>query len=88
MEKKLNDYLNKNPEANIEWYENYKLKREWIKEICEMVEPLNVNPYMYHHGAIMALHYSEEIKASAIRNEKELIVAKAFSIHASIIGKV
>lgn len=56
--------------------ELYKLKKEWIKEIVEITKPLNVNPYMYYHGALKALKYDEMVNAAAIRNKKRLIVAK------------
>lgn len=56
--------------------EFYKLKKEWIKEIVEITNPLDVNPYMYYHGAFKSLKYDDEMEQSAIRNNKPLIVAK------------
>lgn len=56
--------------------EFFKLKKSWIKEIVEMTKPLNVNPYMYYHGAIKALKDDKTIQETAIRNNKKLIIAK------------
>ncbi|MBQ4342546.1 MAG: HAD-IIB family hydrolase [Erysipelotrichaceae bacterium] len=59
-----------------EFHEFYKLKKEWIREIVEITEPLNVNPYMYYHGGLKAMKYTDEMNECAIRNQKPLIVAK------------
>lgn len=56
--------------------EHFKLKKEWIKEIVEITKPLNVNPYMYYHGALKALKDDDNIRATGIRNKKRLIIAK------------
>lgn len=66
-----------------EFNEFYKLKKEWIREIVEMTEPLNVNPYMYYHGAIKSMKDDEQIQQSAIRNKKSLIVANDIEDFAS-----
>lgn len=59
-----------------QFHEFYKLKKEWIKEIVEITEPLNVNPYMYYHGALKAMKYTDEMNECAIRNNRPLIIAK------------
>lgn len=59
-----------------EFHEYYKLKREWIKEIVEMTKPLNVNPYMYYHGAMKAMKMDASIEGACQRNHKSLIIAK------------
>ena len=56
--------------------EFYKLKKNWIKEIVEITKPLNVNPYLYYHGAIKALKDDQTIQKTALRNNKKLIIAK------------
>lgn len=58
------------------FYEYYKLKKEWIKEIVEMTAPLNVNPYMYYHGSLKSMRYDADIEGACQRNRKSLIVAK------------
>lgn len=63
-------------ESSGKLYEKYKLKKEWIKEIVEMVEPLNVNPYMYFHNGIIAMKYDENMEQTAIRNKRKLYIAK------------
>lgn len=64
-------------------YENYKLKKEWIREIVEMTKPLNVNPYMYYHGGFLAMKDDENMHLTAERNHKPLYIAKDIDEFAS-----
>lgn len=64
-------------------HEKYKLKREWIKEIVEMTEPLNVNPYMYYHGGLIAMKYDDNMEQTSIRNNRKLYIAKDINDFAS-----
>ena len=44
------------------------LKREYIKEIMEMMEPLGLNPFVYKEGYMLSVRYDEMMNSSAIRN--------------------
>lgn len=54
----------------------YKLKREWIKEIIEMMAPFQLNPFMYYHDSMLTMHIDESTKRSSQRNHTGIIIAK------------
>jgi Cof subfamily protein (haloacid dehalogenase superfamily) len=53
--------------------EFYKLKAEVIKEIIEMMKPLDLNPFVYKDGYMLSGRLDEEMKASAVRNHEPAI---------------
>ena len=57
-------------------YDYYKLKTAWMKEIIELMEPYCENMYIYWHGKILALREDDEVIASAMRTQCDLVVAK------------
>lgn len=54
----------------------YKLKREWIKEIIEMMAPFKLNPFMYYHDTMLTMHVDESTKRSSERNHTDILIAK------------
>lgn len=63
-------------EHHQKFKEFYKLKKEWIKEIVKITSPLDVNPYMYYHGGIKALKYSQDVEETSARANKPMMIAK------------
>lgn len=59
--------------------EFYKLKKEYIKEIIEMMEPTGLNPFVYKTGYMLSQYLDERMSASAIRNHEPAIPAKHIS---------
>ncbi|MBR5290089.1 MAG: HAD family phosphatase [Erysipelotrichaceae bacterium] len=47
----------------------FKLKKEWIKEIVELMAPFDLNPFMYYHDVMLCLREDEAIKRSSFRNQ-------------------
>lgn len=54
----------------------YKLKREWIKEIIELMEPFKLNPFMYYHDTMLTMHVDESTKRSSQRNHTDILIAE------------
>lgn len=46
-------------------YEYYLLKKEWIKEIMDIMEPFDTNYFLYRNGALLCREVSEVMKNSA-----------------------
>ncbi len=46
-------------------YDYYKLKREWMKEIIELMEPYHSNPYIYYHDVMMCKDADENMMRSS-----------------------
>lgn len=59
--------------------EFYKLKKEYIKEIIEMMEPTGLNPFVYKTGYMLSQYLDERMSASAMRNHEPAIPAKDIS---------
>ncbi len=59
--------------------EFYKLKKEYIKEIIEMMEPLGLNPFVYKTGYMLSRWLDERMSASAMRNHEPAIPADNIS---------
>lgn len=59
--------------------EFYKLKKETIKEIIEMMEPTGLNPFVYKTGYMLSKYLDERMSASAMRNHEPAIPAKDVS---------
>lgn len=58
---------------------HYLLKREWIKEIIELMEPFDLNPFMYYHDVMLCLREDESMKRSSQRNETRIKMAESMS---------
>lgn len=56
-----------------EYREFYKLKKEAIHEIIDMMRPLGLNPFVYKTGYMLSGRLDEEMKASAVRNHEPAI---------------
>ena len=52
---------------NQKQHDYYKLKREWLKEIIELMAPLNLNPYVYVDGMSLYLKNDPAASASALQ---------------------
>jgi len=61
---------------NDTYQEFYKLKAEVIKEIIDMMRPLNLNPFVYKEGYMLSGVLDEEMKASSVRNHEPAIPVK------------
>ncbi len=61
---------------NDKHYEYYPLKKEYIKEIIEFMEPTNINSYVYRGDSTLVRWYDERMQASSLRNMEPMIVAK------------
>lgn len=56
--------------------DHFKLKKEWIKEIVELMEPFHLNPFMYYHDVMLCLREDDASVKSSRRNRTHLQVAK------------
>ena len=69
--------------------EFYPLKKEYVKEIIDMMSPLNLNPFIYRDDYMLASRMDEEMKASSMRNHQDVIIAKDISeLYESDISKI
>lgn len=60
-------------------YDYFKLKREWIKEIIELMEPFNLNPFLYFHDKMLCLRKDDSSERSSRKNRTDLLIAKDIS---------
>ena len=60
-------------------FDYYKLKKEWMKEVIELLEPFDLNPYIYYHGAFLCKRDDFGVERSAQRAHKPVIVARDIS---------
>ena len=63
-------------ERKQEFSNHYLLKKEWIKEILDLMEPFDLNPFMYYHDVMLCLREDEAIMKSSKRNETKAQLAK------------
>lgn len=56
-------------------YDYHVLSKEDVKEICDLVKPLDVNPFVYDEGNMICLKEDEATKSSSLRNEMPFIVS-------------
>lgn len=69
--------------------EFYKLKREYIKEIIDLMAPLDLNPFIYRDDVMVASRMDEQMKASSERNSQDVHVAKDISeLYETDISKI
>lgn len=55
---------------------HYPLKKEYIKEIMEFMDPTGVNCYVYRGDSTLVRWDDERMRASSVRNGEPMIVAK------------
>lgn len=55
-------------------YEFNKLKKEWIKEIIELMEPFDANIHMYKPGIYLSSKESDRAWFSAFKNSRKFVV--------------
>ena len=60
-------------------YDFYPLKKEWIKEIIEMMEPFDLNPFLYYQGKMLCKKIDDSSLRSAKNNHIKLQVANDIS---------
>ncbi len=60
---------------NNKRYDYHSLSKEDVREICELVKPLDVNPFVYDDGNMVCLKEDEATVASSSRNEMPFIVS-------------
>lgn len=58
-------------------YEYYPLKKEYIKEIIEFMEPTGVNSYVYRGDSTLVRWFDERMAESSVRNFEPMVVAKS-----------
>ncbi len=57
---------------NQKRYDYFKLKREWIKEIIDLMEPFKLNPFIYHQGKMKCQFEDEMMKYSSKKNRMNI----------------
>jgi len=61
-------------------YSFYLLKKEWIKEIIELMQPFDLNPYMYLDGGrFLCTRMDEMVQYSAEKVNKKIVIVKDMS---------
>jgi Cof subfamily protein (haloacid dehalogenase superfamily) len=60
---------------NNKRYDYHSLSKEDVKEICDLVKPLDVNPFVYDEGNMICLKADDATLASSLRNEMPFIVS-------------
>lgn len=61
-------------------FNNYHLmKKEWLKEVVELLEPFHLNPFIYYEDVLLTSKADEETMASAKRGDKLMVVADDIS---------
>ena len=69
--------------------EYYPLKKEYIKEIIDLMSPLDLNPFIYRDDVMVASRMDEQMKASSERNSQDVHVAKDISeLYETDISKI
>lgn len=61
---------------NNEQHEYYPLKKEYIKEIIEFMNPTGINSYVYRGDSTLVRWYDERMEASSLRNMEPMVIAK------------
>ncbi|MBQ4342894.1 MAG: HAD family phosphatase [Erysipelotrichaceae bacterium] len=62
---------------NDKHHEYYPLKKEYIKEIIEFMNPTGINSYVYRGDSTLVRWYDERMYASSIRNMEPMVVAQS-----------
>lgn len=61
-------------------HDYFKLKKEWIKEIIELLEPFDLNPFIYFHDKMLCAKVDEETQRSSKRNGTGAIAVEDISL--------
>lgn len=70
-------------------FDYFKLEREWIKEIIEVMAPFSHKPYIYLNEDILCVEEDDMVIGSAKHAQKEVVIAKDVSeLYAQTNGKV
>ena len=70
-------------------YSYYPMKKEWLKEVVDMMSFVDNNPFVYKGHKILAKRNDEIMRASAGKTGKEVIVANDLSdFYAEDFGKI
>ena len=56
--------------------ESNKLSRESVKEIVELMEPMDLNPFVYEEGYMLAKRMDQQTYESSIRNDEPVRVVE------------
>ena len=62
--------------VNDRYTEYYPLKKEYIKEIIEFMNPTGINSYVYRGDSTLVRWSDERMLSSSYRNKEPMIVAK------------
>ena len=65
---------------NMRRHDYYKLKTEWMKEIIELMEPFDLNPFLYRDKKMYCKRLDGPIKASSIKNRTDLVIVEDMSV--------
>lgn len=57
-------------------FDYYKMKKEWIKEVLDIMRPFGLNPYMLKDGKLLCARLDQFMEQSSKRNGSKIIVAK------------
>lgn len=57
-------------------YSYFKLKKEWVKEIIDLMSSFESNYFIYHHGYLLCRKDDEMMHHSATSSDKEIVVMK------------
>ncbi len=63
-------------ELNHKRYDYYMMKREWLKEVLDIMRPFDLNPYIIVDDKLYCKREDDQIFASAKRNGTKIIVVK------------
>lgn len=62
-----------------ELFEYYKLSGETMKEICEMMDQFDCNPFMYWHQKLLAMYMNDMLIKSSKTSNREIVIANDIS---------
>lgn len=60
---------------NNDYHEYYLLKKEYIKEIIDFMDPTNINCYVYRGDTTLVRWYDKRMQASSVRNLEPMVIA-------------
>ena len=66
-------------DINKQQHNYYKLQPEWIKEILELMEPFDLNPFIYVDGIMLCKRLDELMEKSSLKNHTGLVIAEDMS---------
>ena len=74
-------------------FEYHKMKKEWIKEVLEILKPFDLNPYIVENGELLCARSDWFVEMSSKRNGSKIVIAKDESDfykeeHAKIMFKI